>query len=190
MPRILYSEAKKIFEKNKIGVVADGIGNTGIFYKLDRHRNIDLGGYTDMPPYKWTIATKWGLGKSNIGPYEITYLAEKKVDFEGCDYDRDKKEYVCDSEYVDMILKAKEELMKVLPELQKKSDEILEAFAAYRYSARVATVHHPTYTKKYGVTPPKWEGRVVWAGKEYVTEQKSSFKEAMTALNQLIETLQ
>ena len=89
-----------------------------------------------------------------------------------------------------MILKAKEELMKVLPELQKKSDEILEAFAAYRYSARVATVHHPTYTKKYGVTPPKWEGRVVWAGKEYVTEQKSSFKEAMTALNQLIETLQ
>lgn len=190
MPKILYSEAKKIFEKNKIGVVADGIGNTAIFYKLDRHRNIELGGYTDMPPYKWMIATKWGLGKSNISPYVITYLDEKEVDFEGCDYDRDIRDYVCDSEYVDMILKAKEELMRVLPELQKKSDEILEGFAAYRYSAKVTTVHHPTYTKKYGVTPPKWEGRVVWAGKEYVTEQKSSFKEAMTALNQLIETLQ
>lgn len=190
MPRILYSEAKKIFEKNEIGVVADGIGNTGIFYKLDRHRNIDLGGYTDIPPYKWTIATKWGLRKSNIGPYEITRLDEKKVECEGCEYDGDMKEYVCDSEYVDLILKAKEELMRVLPELQKKSDEILEGFAAYRYSAKVTTVHRPTYTKKHGVTPPNWEGRVVWAGKEYVTEQKSSFKEAMTALNQLIETLQ
>lgn len=131
-----------------------------------------------------------GVGKSNIGPCEITYLKEKEVDYEGCEYDRDKKECVCDSEYVDMIPKAKEELMKVLPELQKKSDEILEAFSAYRYSARVDTVHHPSYTKKHGVTPPKWECRVVWAGKEYVTEQKSSFKEAMTALNQLIETLQ
>ena len=190
MSKILYSEAKKIFDKNKIGVVADGIGNTAIFYKLDRHRNIDLGGYTDVAPFKWMIATKWGLGKSNIGPYEISYLNEKEVEYVGCEYDPDLKDYACDSEYVDLILNAKEELMKVLPELKKKSDEILEAYAAYRYSAKVTTVHHPTYTKKYGVTPPKWEGRLVWAGKEYVTEQKPSFIEAMTALNELIETLQ
>lgn len=190
MPRILYSEAKKIFDKNKIGVVADGIGNTAIFYKYDLQRHIDLGGYTDMEPFKWTICTEWGTGDNKMMPYQIVFTKEKEVNFIGCEYDREKDDYVCDSEYVDMILKAKEELLKVLPDLLKKSDEIIEGFDAYRYSSKVVTVHYPTYTKKYGVKPLKWEGKVVWAGKEYVTEQKSSFMEAQKALNELIESLQ
>lgn len=59
---IEYRQAEKIFKENNIEVSFDGIGNTSIFYRLENGKQVLLGGYIDMEPFKWHIHYSWSVG--------------------------------------------------------------------------------------------------------------------------------
>lgn len=185
--KIPYVDFEKKLKENYIGISCDGIGNTDIHYihktkdgRRDLH--ITLGGYCDMEPFKWSIDTSWkvkGLKtkKPSWGqPWDIRSTKTKYVDFGGGEYDSKTQSYFADSEYLDLILDAKEKLLKKLDALDAESKNVFETINNDTYSYKVEKVF---LTKK-------WVGHLTYKGQQHKTKPCSTFFEAKEELDSIL----
>lgn len=176
--KITQEEAEKLFKENGIDTVADGIGNCDIHYVWDDgygKQRITLGGYCDMEPFKWSVATKWTVGDTKYSglPWDITCTDEQYTEYCGGEYDRERKGYYWDREYVDLLLEAKKKLARLLPGFKKKTDRLHEKRLDMEYSF---TVKHPAGNDK-------WQGTLVYRGEMYWTSLFDDFMDAKKALD-------
>lgn len=178
---IEYRQAEKIFKENNIEVSSDGVGNTSIFYRLENGKQVLLGGYIDMEPFKWHIHYSWSVGGTKDGidrlPWSIYADSPGYVEHRGYYWVNNKEDEFCDQEFVDAILAAKDELLKVLPDLKKRAREIAKKFRDVDIDSSIKPTHSGKWLKGT-FYPPRWIAVVNWKGKQFVGEARDSYLEA------------
>ena len=183
---MLYDDFKKELDKQGIGIVADGIGNTDIHYILKtgdgrREIHITLGGYCDMEPFKWSVETEWKVAKNtktyHCQPWDIVSVKGEYVDseFGGGHYDIDTKTYLADEEYLKQIIAAKDKLLSILPELTETSKAIFDDVMKDIFSLSI----------KKNYLSKKWIGHLTYKGVMKHTKGCASFFEAKEELDKL-----
>lgn len=183
---MLYDDFKKVLDQQGIGIVADGIGNAAIYYivkvgdgRKDIH--IDLGGYCDMEPFKWSVDSEWKVAKNTKNyhgqPWDIISVKSEYVDseFGGGYYDIDTKTYLADEEYLNQIIAAKDKLLSVLPELMEMSKIVFDDAMKDVFSLNI----EKNYMSK------KWVGHLTYKGIRKHTKSCTSFFEAKEELDKL-----
>lgn len=171
---IEYRQAEKIFKENNIRQKFDGIGNSTVYYVDEDGREIAIGGYVDSEPFKTRVATAWKVECS----YGSIWIAkEKHIEWKGYYWVSAMEDEFCDSEFIDAILAAKDELLKVLPELKRISAEICENFNSVQIDSSISPTHNGMYHDGTFIKP-KWVASLNWKGKQFVGEPRDSYLEA------------
>lgn len=186
--KIPYDDFEKTLKKNHIGITADGIGNCDIHYVHKtkdgrRELSVTLGGYCDIEPFKWSIDSDWEVKGMNSKKkcwgqrWDVISTRTKYVDYSGGHYDKTTQSYLVDSEYLDLILDAKEKLLKKIDALDAESKSVFEAINNDTYSYKVEKVF---MTKK-------WVGHLTYKGHQHKTKPCATFFEAKEELDSILK---
>lgn len=174
---------KRKLKKENIDIEFDGIGNSSIFYVYKtndgrKELRITLGGYCDMEPFKWYICTKWKvIGERNRKydwglPWDIASTNVKHVEYSGDNYDNKSGTSFADSEYLDLILEAKEKLIDNIDIFNKKSKKIFDNINEKNYHYEISKLP----------LVDKWIGYLTFKGQNYQTKPCSTFFDAKEKL--------
>jgi len=185
--KIPYVDFEKNLKANHIGITTDGIGNCDIHYIHKtkdgrRELSVTIGGYCDMEPFKWSIDTGWKVKGLNSKKkcwgqaWDIISTRTKYVDYSGGEYDKAAQSYMVDSEYLDLLLEAKEKLVKKIVSLDEESKKIFETINDDNYNYKVEKVF----------TTKKWVGHLTYRGQQHKTKPCATFFEAKEELDSIL----